>query len=249
MLGHGYWQRRFRWRSGRRRAANPSRWHLARDYRCPAAGLLVHGRAARSSVLPLRFDRAKVRLAGYNFRAVGRLRPGVSIAAMDADVARIIRIELGKFPPPPGMGVKMMEDTRLGPNVRPLIDNLVGDVGKSLWVVMATIGIVLLIACANVANLLLVRTEGPRQELAVRAAIGAGRRRLAREMLVESLLLGPPGRHCQSGVRGRRRQDGPAHDARPLPRLELIGIDATSLVFTLVLSVFAGLAFQGPFRC
>ena len=102
----------------------------------------------------------------------------------------MIGIALGKFPPPEGMSVKMMEDARLGPNVRPLIDDLVGDVGKSLWVVMATIGIVLLIACANVANLLLVRTEGRAQELAVRAAIGAGRGRLAREMLVESLLLG-----------------------------------------------------------
>ena len=81
------------------------------------------------------------------------------------------------------MSVKMMEDARLGPNVRPLIDDLVGDVGKSLWVLMATIGIVLLIACANVANLLLVRTEGRAQELAVRAALGAGRGRLAREML------------------------------------------------------------------
>ena len=92
--------------------------------------------------------------------------------------------------PPDGMSVKMMEDARLGPSVRPLIDDLVGDVGKSLWVVMATIGIVLLIACANIANLLLVRTEGRAQELAVRAALGAGRGRLAREMLVESLLLG-----------------------------------------------------------
>src|SRR5829696_1865464 len=112
------------------------------------------------------------------------------IPAANADIARMIAIELRKFPPPQGMSVKMMEDARLGPNVRPLIDDLVGDIGKSLWVVMATIGIVLLIACANVANLLLVRTEGRAQELAVRAALGAGRGRLAREMLVESLLLG-----------------------------------------------------------
>src|SRR4029079_6566549 len=88
------------------------------------------------------------------------------------------------------MSGKMMGEARLGPNVRPLLEDLVGDIGKSLWVVMATIGMVLLCACATVATCLLVRTEGRSQELAVRAAIGAGRGRLAREMLIESLLLG-----------------------------------------------------------
>ena len=99
----------------------------------------------------------------------------------------------------------MMEDARLAPNVRPLIDDLIGDIGRSLWVVMATIGIVLLIACANVANLLLVRTEGRAQELAVRAALGASRGRIARELLVESLLLGLLG-----GVAGARLRRGRA---------------------------------------
>ena len=98
----------------------------------------------------------------------------------------------------------MMDDARLAPNVRPLIDDLIGDIGKSLWVIMATIGIVLLIACANVANLLLVRAEGRAQELAVRAALGAGRGRLAREMFVESLLLALAGRR-----RRRRRLRSP----------------------------------------
>ena len=202
MLGHGYWQRRF--------GGDPAvvgRRIMVDGTPREIIGVLPQGfwfmDAPHDLVLPLRFDRAKVRLAGYNFRAVGRLRPGVDIAAVNADVARMIRVELGKFPPPHGMSVKMMEDARLGPNVRPLIDDLVGDLGKSLWVVMATIGIVLLIACANVANLLLVRTEGRAQELAVRAAIGAGRGRLAREMLVESLLLGLDGRRCRSGPRGR----------------------------------------------
>jgi len=83
----------------------------------------------------------------------------------------------------------MMEDARLAPNLRMLADDLVGDIGRSLWVVMATIGLLLLIACANVANLLLVRTEGRAQELAVRAALGAGRGRIARELFIESIVL------------------------------------------------------------
>ena len=155
----------------------------------------------------------------------------------------MIGIELGKFPPPEGMSVKMMEDARLGPNVRPLIDDLVGDVGKSLWVVMATIGIVLLIACANIANLLLVRTEGRAQELAVRAALGAGRGRLAREMLVESLLLGLMGGVGGLGLAVAALKLVLSTTPARLPRLELIAVDATSMAFTLVLSVAAGLAF------
>ena len=105
---------------------------------------------------------------------------------MDADVARMIRIELGKFPPPPGMSVKMMQEARLGPNVRPLIDDLVGDAAGASGSSIATIAS----SCSwlhNVANLLFVGTEGRVQELAVPPAIGAGRSRLAREMLVESL--------------------------------------------------------------
>jgi putative ABC transport system permease protein len=92
-----------------------------------------------------------------------------------------------KFPPAPGMNMKMIEDARLGPDVRPLKNDVVGDVGKVLWVLMGTIGIVLFIACANVANLLLVRAEGRQQELAIRAALGAGWTRIARELLLESL--------------------------------------------------------------
>jgi predicted permease len=141
------------------------------------------------------------------------------------------------------MNISQMHDARLGPNVRPLLDDLVGDIGKSLWVVMATIGIVLLIACANVANLLLVRTEGRAQELAVRAAIGAGRGRLARELLAESLLLGVLGGAAGVGFAVAALKLVLALNPARLPRLDLISVDATSLAFTLLVSVAAGLAF------
>jgi putative ABC transport system permease protein len=242
MLGHGYWQRRF----GGNPAAVGRRIMIDGTLR-EIIGVLPQSfwfmDMAHDLVLPLRFDRAKVHLGGYNFRAVGRLRPGITIQQADADVARIIGIELGRFPPPDGMSIKMMEDARLGPNVRPLIDDLVGDTGKSLWVVMATIGLVLLIACANVANLLLVRTEGRAQELAVRAALGAGRSRLAQEMLVESLLLGLLG--GAAGVAFAIAALKLVLNMSParLPRLDLISVDATSLVFTLIVSLTAGLAF------
>jgi len=242
MLGYGYWQRRFGGDPGvvgRRLMIDGT----ARE----VVGVLPQGfwfmDMAHDIVLPLPFERAKVTLAGYNFRAVGRLRPGVTLPQVDADVARMIRVAFGKFPPPSGMSLKMMEDARLGPNVRPLIDDLVGDIGKSLWVVMATIGIVLLIACANVANLLLVRTEGRAQELAVRAAIGAGRGRLAREMLVESLLLSLLGGLAGLGVAVGALRLVLSMMPAGLPRVDLIGVDATTLAFTFVLSIGAGLLF------
>ena len=77
----------------------------------------------------------------------------------------------------------MFEEAKLAPNLRPLKRDVIGDVGSVLWVLMGTIGMVLLIACANVANLLLVRAEGRQQELAVRAALGAGCGRIACELL------------------------------------------------------------------
>jgi putative ABC transport system permease protein len=242
MLGHGYWQRRF--------GGDPKvvgRTLTVDGTAREIIGVLPQGfwfmDVRHELLLPLRFDRANVRLAGYNFRAVGRMKPGVDVAAVDADIARMIGIELKAFPPPQGMSLKMMEEARLGPNARPMIDDLVGDSGKSLWVLMATIGIVLLIACANVANLLLVRTEGRAQELAVRAAIGAGRGRIARELLVESLLLSIAGGAAGLALASAALKAGLSLVPARLPRLELIGIDATTIAFTLLLSVAAGLAF------
>lgn len=192
---------------------------------------------------PLRFDRASVRLAGYNFQAIGRLKPGVTLDQVNADVRRMIGVELTKFPPPPGMSAKMMEDARLGPKVRPLKDDVLGDVGRSLWVVMATIGLVLLIACANVANLLLVRNEGRAQEFAVRAALGAGRGRLARETLLESLTLSLLGGALGVALAVGAVKLVVAMSPARLPRLEQVSVDGTSLLFTLFLSLAAGLAF------
>ena len=87
----------------------------------------------------------------------------VRALAPDADAARMLPIELRSFPMPPGYSLKLFEDARIGPNLRPLKQHVVGDVAKVLWVLMGGIGLVLLIACANVANLLPVRAEGRQQ--------------------------------------------------------------------------------------
>ena len=90
------------------------------------------------------------------------------MADANTDVARMLPIVLRSFSPPPGYSLKMFEDARMGPNLRTLKQYVVGDLGKLLWVLMGGIGLVLLIACANVANLLLVRAQGRQQGIIFR---------------------------------------------------------------------------------
>ena len=241
MLSYGYWQRRF--------GGDPK--VIGRRITADGAAREIIGVLPRNFwfmdmghdlLMPLRFDRSTVRLAGYNFPAIARLRPGVTIAQADADVARMIGIELNKFPAPKGMSKQMMEDVRLGPNVRLLLDDLLGDIGRSLGVVMATIGIVLFIACANVANLLLVRTEGRAQEFAVRAALGAGRGRIAREIFAESLTLAVMGGCLGVGFAFAVVKLVLKLSPARLPRIEQISVDSAALLFTLGISLVAGFA-------
>jgi hypothetical protein len=134
-----------------------------------------------SLVVPYQLDRSKTFLGQFSYAAIARLRPGVSIEQANADVARMLPIALTSFPPIAGMGVKMFEEARLTPNILSLKDELVGDVKRVLWVLMGTIGLVLLVACANVANLLLVRANrgsgswrfAPRSARARRASPGS----------------------------------------------------------------------------
>ena len=125
-------------------------------------------------ILPLRFERSTVNLGTFAYQGIARLNPGVTIAEANADLARLLNMWLHAWPVPPGFDRAVFEDARLGPRIQPLKQEILGDVGTALWVVMGTLGLLLLIACANVANLFLVRTEARRQELAIRAALGAG---------------------------------------------------------------------------
>ena len=194
-------------------------------------------------VAPYRFDRSKVFIGNFSYTALARLKPGTTVAQANAEVARLIPISLTKFPPFPGGNVKMFEEARLAPRVTTLKDDLVGDVKTVLWVLMGTIVLVLLIACANVANLLLVRAESRQQELAIRAALGAGTGRIAREMLVESVSLALLGGMVGTGLAFGGLKLLVALAPGNLPRLADIGVDLPVLLFTLVVSVAAGLLF------
>jgi predicted lysophospholipase L1 biosynthesis ABC-type transport system permease subunit len=155
----------------------------------------------------------------------------------------MISIWLKAWPPPPGFSRALFENARFAPKVQLLKQEVVGDIGATLWVLMGTIGLVLLIACANVANLLLVRAESRQQELAIRAALGAGWRRIAGEMLLESLTLGVLGGALGLALAYAALRMLIAHGPATLPRLGEIGIDPLVLGFTLVVSLLAGFLF------
>ena len=194
-------------------------------------------------IMPLRLDRNKTSLGNFGYQALARLKPGATITEANADVARMLPIVLKSFPVPAGFSIKLFEEAHIGPDVRPFKQDVIGDVGKTLWILMATIGIVLLIACANVANLLLVRAEGRQQELAVRAALGASRSQIAGELLFESLVLGLAGGALGLAFAYAALKVLIAMAPEGLPRLNEIGIDPTVLLFTLIVSLIAGLLF------
>jgi predicted permease len=243
ILGYGYWQKRFggdRLIIGRNIAIDgkphqiigvmPQKFHFL-DWEDPAL------------ILPLQFDRNKIYLGQFSYEGVARLKPGVTIAQADADIARLIPTVWDSFPAPPGFSVDLFKQAQLTPKIQPLIRDVVGDIGTMLWILMASIGMVLLIACANVANLLLVRTEARQQELAIRAALGASWRRIAGELLFESVVLGLLGSVLGLGLAYGALRLLVAMAPSGLPRLNDIRIDVPVLLFTLVVSVIAGLLF------
>lgn len=194
-------------------------------------------------LLPLRFDRNKLFLGQFSYEGLARLKPGATIEQANADVARMFPIVLRSFPPPPGFSLDLFKKADIRPNVRPLKHDVVGDVGKLLWILMGSIGSVLLIACANVANLLLVRTEGRQQELGIRAALGASRRRIAVELLFESVMIGLIGSLLGLALAYGALRALVAMAPAGLPRIEDIGINVPVLLFTLAASLIASLLF------
>jgi predicted permease len=242
MLGYGYWQRRF--------GGDPG--VVGRTINVDSESRVIAGVMPRGFkvvsydfdlLVPLAFDPVKEGLAGFAYHGIGRLRPGVTISQADADVSRLLNVWMDSWTNGPGTDPHWYETWKITPAFQPLKEQVVGGVGNVLWVVMATIGIVMLIACTNVANLLLVRADGRQQELAVRSALGAGRWRIARELLLESVTLGLLGGAVGVGVAYAGLRLLIAIGPENLPRLSEISLDGQSLTFTLVISVLSGLLF------
>ena len=182
--------------------------------------------------MPLVFDKRLSDRTGRSLRIFARLRPGVSLAQAQAENDVICRRLQEQYP---------ATDTNMTARVVPLQEKVVANIRPTLLVLLGTVGFVLLIACSNLANLMLVRANGKRKETAVRLALGSSRGRLIREALLESLLLSIAG--AVVGVFLARWGMLGLIASLPegsLPRLAEVGIDTTVLLFTAAIALAAG---------
>jgi predicted permease len=237
ILSYGYWQRHF----------NGSKSVIGGTITVDGTAREIIGVLPRDFVfldekadlyVPMRLDRSKVLLGNFYFEALARLKPGVTLEQANADVARMIPIAIRAFPAPPGFPPAVFEKARIQPTLHTLKNVVVGDVGKVLWVLMGSIVVVLLVACANVANLLLVRVEGRRQELAIRSALGAGRGQIVAGILLESVLLSFAGGLIGLALAFAALRLIVAAKPMGLPRLHEIGINLPVLLFAAAVALF-----------
>ena len=166
---------------------------------------------------------------------IGRLKPGVSVTQAHAELKTIMSNLVRQYPAsyPPNATVAL----------EPLHDYVVGNIGAALWILLGAVGFVLLIACANVANLMLTRALGRTREIALRAALGAGRTRLIRQLLVESMLLAFAGGLAGVFLAWWSTALLVALGPREIPRLDELRIDSAVLLFSLAATVLTGLLF------
>jgi predicted permease len=248
ILSHAFWQRRFGGDDaalGRELSIGAQPTHVVGIM--PPDFRFLASTPQPDVIVAVRLDPAQAVLAQFNYNALARLKPGVTPAEARADIERMLPTWLDSWPAA-GPGTTLTRDAvaswRLAPVVRLLKDDVVGSiVASTLWVLMGAIGAVLLIACANIANLMLVRADARRHEFAVRAALGAGSARIARELLVESLVIGAIGGALGLVLAHLGLQALLAIGPSDLPRLQEIGVHRPVLAFTVAVSLVSTLAF------
>jgi predicted permease len=196
----------------------------------------VNGIQKADLLVPLPLpESARANRGNEDFNIFGKLKPGVTVeqaqADMDVIAAEMKRQYPANYPPAGGLTISVV----------PLLEQVVGDIHGSLAVLFGAVGFVLLIACANVANLTLSRGAVRQREIAIRAAIGAGRARIIRQLLTESLILAVAGGIAGLAIAFVGVQALRALGSANIPRLDEIGVDARVLIFTFAVSLATGI--------
>jgi putative ABC transport system permease protein len=199
--------------------------------------------AATQLWLPLKLDPNDPFPGGFKYNAIARLKPGVTVASAERDFAAVLPRVVELSPNlAPGVSMQMVLDqARPRPDLAPLKEAVTGGIAKTLWIVAAAAGLVLLVACANVTNLILVRADARQRELAVREALGAGRVRVLAHFLAESAVItaiaGVVGLGLAALALRALVSGGPAG----IPRLAEVGVGAGSAAFAVAISTLVAL--------
>lgn len=236
ILSHSYWLRRF---GGDERVLGRK---VVIDF-VPRQVIGVMPRTFRfldlspDVLIPQRFTKADLRFEPFSYSGIARLKPGITIDLANKDTARILNQII------PENIRSFVEQARFKPNLRPLKRDVTGDISTALDVLMGALCLVFVLVCANVANLVLIRAQGRTQEFAIRAALGAGWGRIARELLVESLTVGLFGGVCGTLLAYVSVQMLKAQHLATIPRLAEVSLDATTLAFGFTCSIVGSVLF------
>ncbi len=239
VLSHGFWSRRY--------GSDPAmvgRTLELDGITHEVVGVMSAGFAfpdeSVSVWVPLQPDTNSESFGGFNKRGIARLNPNVTPETARADLQGVLPSIVGRYVE---LTPELVEQAQLRVNVRRLKEDVVGDTGAILWVLLGTVGFVLLIACGNVANLLLVRAEARQKEVAIRMAMGAGRSDLAWSFLTESVTLALLGGALGTALAFGGMQVLHSLGPSSLPRLSELNVDAVALAFAGGVSILSGLLF------